>query len=121
MNHDLLKILAGSNKEIDNQKLIDYLSGHLSAAEVHEVESWIAENELASDAVEGLQQLQSKQNLEGLVEQLNKDLHKKLQQKKSGRNKRKLKEYPWVYLALIIILMLIIISWFVVHHLHPIK
>lgn len=121
MNHDLLKILAGSNKEIDNQKLMDYLSGHLSGTEAHEVESWIAESDLASDAVEGLQQVKNKKNLEGLVEQLNSDLHKKLKQKKSGRNKRKLREYPWVYLALIIILMLIIISWFVIHHLHPIK
>ena len=121
MNHDLSKILAGSNKEIDNQKLIDYLSGRLSGAEAHEVESWIAESELVSDAVEGLQQVKSGKNLEGLVEQLNSDLRKKLQQKKNGRNKRQLREYPWVYLALIMILMLIIISWFVVHYLHPIK
>ena len=33
MNDDLLNILSNSNKDIDNQKLMDYLSGKLSAAE----------------------------------------------------------------------------------------
>ncbi|MBE7172140.1 MAG: hypothetical protein INR73_16250 [Williamsia sp.] len=122
MNHDLLKILSDSNKEIDNQKLMDYLSGHLSGNEAHEVESWMAESDLVNDAVEGLQQVKGGKDLEVLVEQLNGDLRKKLQQKKNGRNKRQLKEYPWVYLALVLILALIVIAWFVVHRLnHPLK
>ena len=121
MNHDLLKILSDSNKEIDNQKLMDYLSGHLSGTEAHEVERWMAESELINDAVEGLQQVKTGKNIEALVEQLNNDLRKKLHQKKADRNKRKLPEYPWIYLAIILILVLAIAAWFVVHRLHPIK
>ncbi|RYF92720.1 MAG: hypothetical protein EOO00_06990, partial [Chitinophagaceae bacterium] len=41
MQDDLLKILSDSNKEIDNQKLMDYLSGKLSGEQKHEVEKWM--------------------------------------------------------------------------------
>lgn len=121
MNQDLLKILSDSDIEIDNQKLMDYLSGQLSETEVHEVEKWMAESELVNDAVEGLQQVKSNKNIEGLVEQLNTDLRKKLEQKKVWRNKKRLKEYPWVYLAIILILMLAVTAWFVIQRLHHIK
>ena len=121
MNQDLLKILSDSNEEIDNQKLMDYLSGKLSEAEVHEVEELMAESELINDPMEGLQQVKSNKNIEGLVEQLNSDLHKKLDQRKTGRNKKRVKEYPWVYLAVILILMLAITAWFVLQRLHHIK
>lgn len=121
MNQDLLKILSDSNKEIDNQKLMDYLSGHLSGTEAHEVEKWMAESELVNDAVEGLQQVKSNKNIEALVEQLNGDLRKKLEQKKTARHKRKLEEHPWAYLAVILIILLVVIAWFVVERLHHFK
>ena len=38
MNDDLLNILSGSNKDIDNQKLMDYISNKLSAEQKHEFE-----------------------------------------------------------------------------------
>ena len=38
MNDDLLNILSNGNKDIDNQKLVDYLDGKLSEKEKHEVE-----------------------------------------------------------------------------------
>ena len=118
MNHDLLKILSESNKDIDNQKLMDYLSGHLAGSEMHEVEEMMADNDFVNDAIEGLQRIDNQKNVESLVEQLNRDLQKKLQVKKARKEKLKLKEYPWVYFAIVIILLLIIASWFVIHQLH---
>ena len=41
MNPDLLNILSHSNKDIDNQKLMDYLSGKLSEKERQEVEQMV--------------------------------------------------------------------------------
>ena len=38
MNNDLLNILSNSNKDIDNQKLMDYVAGKLTEQEKHEVE-----------------------------------------------------------------------------------
>ena len=45
MKDDLLKILSDSNKDIDNQQLMDYLSGKLSARESHEVEKMMADKD----------------------------------------------------------------------------
>ena len=52
---DLLNILSNSNKDIDNQKLMDYLAGKLSAQEKHDFEKQMAESAMVNDAVEGLQ------------------------------------------------------------------
>ena len=118
MNHDLLKILSDSNKDIDNQKLMDYLAGHLSDKDLHEVEKWMSESEFANDAVEGLQEVKNKKNIEALVQQLNTDLHKKLEQKKTRKQKRKLKEYQWIYFAIILILLLLTTTWYIIQRLH---
>ena len=122
MSIDLLKILSDSNKDIDNQKLMDYLAGQLSAHEIHEVEKSMATSDFVNDAVEGLMEVKNSRDISTLVEQLNKDLGKKLQQKKSLKEKRKLKEYPWIYFSLVLILLLIMAAWFVIHRLrvvHP--
>ncbi|MGZ5255901.1 MAG: hypothetical protein ACXWCT_15940, partial [Flavitalea sp.] len=60
---DLLNILSNSNKDIDNQKLMDYLSGKLSSQEANEVEQWLNENEFGEDALEGLQKVRSKEDI----------------------------------------------------------
>ncbi len=117
MNKDLLNILSNSNKDIDNQKLMDYLAGKLSAAESNEIERLMAENDFMTDAADGLETMKNRKHLEKLVSQLNTDLHSKLEKQKLRKEKRKLKEYPWIYLALIFILLMIVIIWFVIYRL----
>jgi anti-sigma factor RsiW len=117
MNPDILKILSDSNKDIDNQKLMDYVAGKLSASESHELEALMAENDFLNDALEGLQQVKDKKNLEGMVDVLNNDLHKKLNQKKNRKDKRKIKELTWIYYAIVLILLFIILTWVVIYYL----
>jgi anti-sigma factor RsiW len=76
MNKDWLNILSNSNKDIDNQQLMDYLSGKLSGEALHEVERSMADNEFLNDAVEGLQQLGNKKNLQARVDELNASMQK---------------------------------------------
>jgi anti-sigma factor RsiW len=114
MNEDLLNILANSNKDLDNQKLMDYLSGKLSQEEKHEVEKSMADSEFMNDAVEGLNHLSDAVKLQAHVEQLNKGLQKHLEKTKLRRKNRRLKENPWVYLAIILTLMLCIIAYVVI-------
>ncbi|MFT3824285.1 MAG: hypothetical protein QM731_10205 [Chitinophagaceae bacterium] len=121
MSNDLLNILSNSNKDIDNQKLMDYLSGTLSDQDKHEVEAWMLENDFANDAIEGLEQVDNSRRLETLVDQLNRDLHNKLQQKNERKAKRKLKEYPWIYFAVILVLILVVLAFFVIHYLQRVK
>lgn len=114
MNKDLLNILSNSNKDIDNQKLMDYLAGKLSDAEKNEVERWMADNEFAEEAMEGLEQFSSKKDLSGYVDQLNKELNQYIKQKKNRRERRKLQEQPWTYLAIFLVLLLAVLAYIVI-------
>ncbi len=111
MNDDLKDILSNSNKDIDNQQLMDYLSNQLSKAARHEVEKSMAGDAFMNDAVEGLQKIDSKKNLQAYVEQLNSDLQKQVAKNKKQKNKRRLKNSPYTYLAVIIILILMVLSF----------
>lgn len=117
MSDDLLNILSSSNKDIDNQKLMDYISGKLSKQEQHELEKQMAESEMVSDAVEGLSAIKNQQNISSYVDQLNRSLHSQLQQKKARRQKRRLKEDPYIYIAIVLVLALIVIAYFVIQRL----
>jgi len=117
MNPDLLNILANSNKDIDNQQLMDYISGKLSGPEKYEVEKWLSDHEFTNDAMEGLQQLNKSGKLQQYVDQLNKDLKGYLQQKKIKRDKRKLKNIQWVYLAIVLIITMAIIAYVIIEQL----
>ncbi|HRE50896.1 MAG TPA: hypothetical protein PK339_05730 [Flavitalea sp.] len=120
MSHDLLNILSHSNKDIDNQKLMDYLGGKLSEGEKYEVERWMADNEFASDAMEGLEQANRDNSLPQYLEQLNKELSQYISQKKQKREKRRFTIPAWSYLAVLLILALAIIVYFVIRKFHEI-
>lgn len=111
MSDDLKDILSSSNKDIDNQKLMDYLSQQLSKQESHDIEKMMTDDELLNDAVEGLEQFRNIKNLSAYVDQLNYSLQKKLKKKEKRKEKRKLKNQPWVYFTIILILILLIVCF----------
>ena len=113
MNDELLNILSNSNKDIDNQKLMDYLSGKLSAEQKHDFEKTLVDSEMMNDVVEGLEKLKNK-NVSVIVEHLNANLHKQLEKKKSKKLKHQIKDLPWLYLSIILILLIILISFLVI-------
>lgn len=114
MNKDLLNILSNSSKDIDNQQLMDYLAGKLSEEEKHAVEMQLADNDFMTDALEGLETVKDKKDINVFIEQLNRDLHKKLLQKKKKKQKRKLLQQRWVYAAIILILAILIATWLMI-------
>jgi len=114
MNKDWLNILSNSNKDIDNQQLMDYLSGKLSGEALHELERSMADNAFLNDAVEGLQQLKNKKDMETYVEQLNAAMLKNLDKKKNRRLRRRLKDDPWIYLAIVLVLGFCIVAYFLI-------
>jgi hypothetical protein len=114
MNKDLLNILANSNKDIDNQLLMDYLNGKLSGEALHELERSMADNEFLNDAVEGLQQVHNKKDMQAYVDQLNASMQKTLEKKKQRRLKRRFKDDPWALLAVILVVALCILGYVVI-------
>ena len=117
MSENLKDILSHLSPEIDQETLLLYLQNKLSVEKKHEVEKKLLENEFADEAMEGLEQFKNKERLTLVMDQLNRDLKDKLQKKKKRRERIHLKEQPWLYLAIVITIMLIVISYFVIHRL----
>jgi hypothetical protein len=113
---DRLKdILSNLSTEVDQETLLKYLEGRLSEEQKHEVEKKMLASDFGDDAMEGLQEIKNKKDLSSLVEQLNRDLHKKLEKKKQRREKFRIKDQPWLYITIVIILLLIVLSFVVVY------
>jgi bacteriorhodopsin len=79
-----------------------------------------------NDAMEGLEQVKDPINIELLVEQINRDLRKKIDKKIKLKQRRRLKQYSWIYFAAFLLLLLVMIAWFVIyrvqhqpHLIHP--
>lgn len=114
MSESPLNILSDSNKDIDNQKLMDYISGRLSEEGKHEVEKWMIDNPFFNEAVEGLQHAGGEGKVQLSVDQINRQLAKYLRQRKVRHNKLRLMVNGWAYVAVVIILILIVLGYFII-------
>ena len=114
MKENIKNILINLSTDIDQEILLQYLQDKLSEEKKHEVEKQLLENEFASDAIEGLQQIKNKKDINIIIDQLNRDLKLKTAKKNLRRERLKLKDQPWLYISLIIFLLLIIISYIVI-------
>jgi predicted PurR-regulated permease PerM len=112
MSDDLKDILSNSNKDIDNQQLMDYLANQLSKAQTHEVEANMAEDPFLNDAVEGLQNIEPTEKINNYTIQLNQELQKVIAKNKKAREKRRWKDSPTIYLVIISILLLVVLCFF---------
>jgi hypothetical protein len=115
MQGNIKDILAHLSTDIDQETLLLYLQGQLSEEKKHELEKKLLDNEFAGDALEGLQQIHDKKQISYMVEMLNRDLKKKLEKKKQRREKLVLKDQSWLYLAIFILIILIVISYLIIH------
>ena len=93
---------------------MDYLSGKLSGDALHELERSMAGDEFLNDAVEGLQQIGDKKDMQSYVDELNAAMQKSLQKKKQRRLRRRIKEEPWTYLAIILVIVLCVLGYIVI-------
>jgi hypothetical protein len=114
MSDELKNILSNLNKEIEQEKLLDYLNKKMSAPEAHEFEKQMTDDPFMNDAVEGLENFNDKKGLSLYVEELNAGLKKQLDKKKKRKEKRRIKNHPWLYFTIILLLLLAIISFILV-------
>ncbi|HEY0355019.1 MAG TPA: hypothetical protein VGC29_02375 [Flavisolibacter sp.] len=114
MSDNLKDILSNLNPDIDQEVLMQYLQGKLSAEQQHELEKQMMDNDFDSDALEGLQGFKNKKDINQLVEQLNRDLKKRTEKKKRRRQKLNYQLEPWIIIAVVMILILAIIAFLVI-------
>ncbi len=110
---DLSNILH-EDDELNQEQLKKYLTGDISNEELHAIEKQMADSDFINDAVEGLQAFSSGQNLDDTVSQLNKNLQKQLNQQKSKKDKRAIKNLSWIIIAVIIILVLCVLAFTII-------
>lgn len=117
MSENLKDILSSLSSEVDQETLLLYLQGKLSEQQKHEVEKNLMKDEFNEDAAEGLQEFKDKEQLQYMVEMLNRDLKKRTEKKKKRRENMRIKDQPWLYISLLILILLIVISYIVVRKL----
>lgn len=115
MDENLKDILSHLNPDVDQEMLLNYLQGKLSAEQQHEVEKKLLEDEFESEALEGLESIRDKKKLTFVVEQLNRDLRKKTEKKKQLWDKRHFRLESWLIILIIVVLFLVVISYLVIH------
>ncbi len=96
---------------LPEDKLLAYLEGKLSPAEQHEVEQWLADEGMESDAVEGLRQL-NPDDTKHSVNKINHNLRKILTNKKRKRRPLNTNYLSWI--AIVLILMLAVLAYIVI-------
>jgi hypothetical protein len=102
-----------STQEItDQEKLMQYLNEQLSHSESHQLESDMESDPFIADAMEGLAQV-DKQIIPEVIDQLNISLRKEIKAKKRKKRNQIFSNQNWVYFAVILILILLIISYLV--------
>lgn len=114
MKKDLNHILSNSDNKVAPETLLLYLQGKLSPEQQHEVEKQLLNDDFETDALEGLKQIKDGAQVTHVIEQLNHDLRKKTGPKKRKR-KSEFKEDPWLWISLFIILLLVVISYIIIH------
>ncbi len=90
-----------------------YFEGKLSAEQQHEVEMWLSEAGMESDALEGLQTMPS-QETKDITGKLNKELQQQLR-KKPRRRTKAIKDNYWAWVAIAIVLLLCILAYTIIH------
>ncbi len=114
MTKNLKDILSNLSTGIDQETLLLYLQGKLSPERMHELEKQLMQGEFEEDAAEGLQEFKDKEQLQYMVEMLNRDLKKRTEAKKKRREKMKIPYEPWIYISILILLLLVVLSYFVI-------
>ena len=78
----------------------------------------MVDNEFENEALEKLQQMTGNKKLDGYVDQLNKELHQYIKQKKDRRDKRRTDTSFWIYAAIVLVLLIAILAYMVISRLN---
>ncbi len=110
MEHNKSKIpIQGT---VEQEKLLQYLNDQLSHSESHQLESDMESDPFMAEAMEGLEQVDNNKIPE-VIDQLNISLRKEIKAKKRKKRNQIFSNQHWVYFAVILILILLIISYLV--------
>lgn len=103
------------NAQQQDEQLLAYLNNEMSQEDRYAFEKSMQDNSFLSDATEGLCHLNSTKKLDTYVLELNNQLHQITQSTKNKRKKRKLELQDWIILAVVLIISLCTLAYYVLH------
>jgi ferric-dicitrate binding protein FerR (iron transport regulator) len=104
-------IWNNGNSRLTDEMLQAYLDGKLSAEKLQEVEQWLADSGMEADALEGLKSIPAKE-INNITTKLNLQLEQHIR-KQPRRRTKAIKDNYWAWVAVIIVLLLCIIGYWV--------
>lgn len=103
-----------TNSTNNNEQIKKYINNQLTGEELHQFEKQMLENEMLNDAIEGLSALENKKSIDSYVNDLNKHLQQYTSSKKKRRLKNKLELNDWTLLAILFIIAMCTIAYYVI-------
>ncbi len=104
---------------LKDDALLRYLEGKDNDEERFAIEDEMADAAFLNDAVEGLQAFRDPGQLKQYAAQLNLQLKKQTAKNKKRKDRRKLKTEQWALIAVVSILLLCLLSYYIIRLLHP--
>lgn len=108
-----LSNIWNADDELNEEQLLNYVKGKLTEEEANAFEKKMAKSSFLNDGVEGLQEFSSSEKINAYVQQVNTNLHQRLNDKKS-KNKRGFKGLSWEIIAVIAVILLCILGYAIV-------
>ena len=102
-----------ADDELNEEQLMNYASNKSSDEEAHKVEMKMNSSPFENDAVEGLQNFSSTEKVSSYVQQINKNLHIVLAEKKRKKDKG-ITNLSWQITAVIIIIILCVLGYVII-------
>jgi hypothetical protein len=103
--------------ELNEDELVNYLKGNLSAEDAHEIEKQMADSSFVKDGVEGLQQFSSTEKINSYVQNINTNLQQKLAVKRR-KTKKGIQNLSWEFIAVIVVILLCLLGYAIIGMMH---
>lgn len=108
-----LSNIWNTDDELNEEQLLNYVKGKLTEEEANVFERKMNRSSFLNDGVEGLQEFSSSEKINAYVQQVNTNLHQRLDDKKR-KNKRGFKGLSWEIIAVIAVILLCILGYVIV-------
>lgn len=100
--------------EWSNEELLQYLDKQLPNDERADLEEDLLDDPFLSDAVDGLQNFDNTKQIQMSLLQVNNGLKQRLADRKKALAKGKIKDLPWIGLAILLVLALCTAGYFII-------
>jgi ferric-dicitrate binding protein FerR (iron transport regulator) len=104
--------------DLSNEELLKYLDNDISEEEMNAIEQKMAASDFENDALEGLAQFKTKENITTITNSLNQQLKKQISRSTKRKKKRKIQDQQWLIVVILAVLLLSVAGYFLIHYNH---